>query len=80
MKSKDLQNIMLSKYQKGDASTEIYWHLNGGIRLATIKRWCRMMLQSCSIQLLGTRAGPWIVRSPKRVYQNFKTVCAENRR
>ena len=38
MKSKDLQNIVLSMYQKGDTpTTEIHRDLNGGISLATIK-------------------------------------------
>ena len=37
MKSKDLQNIILSKYQKGDTPTEIHRCLNGGISLAAIK-------------------------------------------
>jgi len=30
MKSKDLQSIVLSKYQKGDTPTKIYRDLNGG--------------------------------------------------
>ena len=30
MKSKDVQNIVLSKYQNGDTPTEIYHDLNGG--------------------------------------------------
>ena len=38
MKSQDLQNIVLSKYQKGDTQTEIHRHLNSGISLATMKR------------------------------------------
>ena len=46
MKSKDLQNIALSKYQKGDTPTEIHRHLNSGISLASIKRWCLMIPQS----------------------------------
>ena len=37
MKSKDLQNIVLSKYQKGDIPTEIHHDLNGRISLVTIK-------------------------------------------
>ena len=37
MKRKDLQNIVLSKYQQGDTSTKIHHHLNGGMSLATIK-------------------------------------------
>ena len=46
MKSEDLQNIALSKYQKGNTPTEIHCHLNGEISLATIKRWCQMIHQS----------------------------------
>ena len=38
MKSKDLQNIVLLRYQKGDTPTEIHRHLNARISLATIKR------------------------------------------
>ena len=37
MRSKDLQNIILSKYQEGDTPTEIHRHLNSGIWSATIK-------------------------------------------
>ena len=39
MESKDLQKIVLSKYQNGDTPTEIHRDLNGGIGLSTIKRW-----------------------------------------
>ena len=39
MKNKDLQNIVLLKYQEGDSPTEAHPHLNGGISLAAIKRW-----------------------------------------
>ena len=39
MKSKDLQNIVPSMYQKGDDTTEIHWDLNARISLATIKMW-----------------------------------------
>ena len=38
MKSKDLQKVVLSKYQNGDNPTKIYRDLNGGIGLRTIKR------------------------------------------
>ena len=58
MKSKDLQNIVLSKYQKGDTPTETHRHLNCGISLATTKSWCQPIHQSGSIQPLGTRAAP----------------------
>ena len=38
MKSKDLQNVVLSKYQNGDIPTKIHRDLNGRIGLRTIKR------------------------------------------
>ena len=66
MKSKDVQNIVLLKYQNGDTPTEIHRHLNGGISLATAKRWCQIVRQFGSIQLLSTRAGPLIVRALER--------------
>ena len=38
MKSKDLQNVIFSKYQNGDTLTKIYHDLNGAIGLRTMKR------------------------------------------
>ena len=74
MKNKDLQNIVLSKYQKGDTPTEIHRHFNGGISLSTIKSWCQTIRQSYSIHLLGTRAAPWTVRALKRIYKKLTTT------
>ena len=48
MKSKDLQNIVLSKYQKDDTPTEIHRHLNSEISLATNIRWCQVIRQSAT--------------------------------
>ena len=67
MNSKDLQNIVLSKYQKGDTPTEIHRNLNGGISLAIVTRWCQIIRQSSSIHLLGTHGGPWIVRTKENI-------------
>ena len=80
MKSKDLQNIVLSMHQKSDTPTEVHRHLNGGISLATIKKCCQMIRQSGSVQLLGTRAVPRIARALKRLSKKLKTVCTENKR
>ena len=55
MKSKDLQKVVLSKYQNGDNPTKIYRDLNGGIGLR-IKRCCQMIHQSGSIKL-SSQAG-----------------------
>ncbi|CAF0883256.1 unnamed protein product [Rotaria sordida] len=58
MKSKDLQNIVLSKYQNGDTPTKIYHDLNGDLGLTTIKRWCQMIRRTGSIQLSSPPGGP----------------------
>ena len=80
MKSKDLQNIVLSKYQKCDIPTEIHRQLNGETSLASIEKWCQTIRQSGSIQLLDIRATPRLVRALKRISDKSKAVCAENRR
>ncbi|CAM4981834.1 unnamed protein product [Rotaria socialis] len=63
MKSEDLQNIVLSKYQNGDTPTKIFRDLNGGIGLRTIKRWCQMILQSGSITLSSPPGCPRLART-----------------
>ena len=63
MKSKDLQKVILSKYQNGDNPTKIHRDLNGGIGLRTIKRWCQMIRQSGSIKLSSPPGGPRFART-----------------
>ena len=48
MKIKDLQNVVLSQYQKGDSPTEMHLDLNDGISLATIKSWYYIIHQSAT--------------------------------
>ena len=67
MKSKDLQNIVLSKYQNDDAPTKICRGLNGDISLVTVKRWCQMIHRTGSIELSGTHGGPRIVRTKENI-------------
>ena len=67
MKSKDLQNIVLSKYQNGDVPTKICRDLNGGISLVTAKRWCQMIRRTGSIELSGTHSGPRIFRTKENI-------------
>ena len=63
MKSRDLQKVVLSKYQNGDTPTKIYRDLNGGIGLRTIKRWCQMIRQSGSIKLSSSPGGRRLART-----------------
>jgi inhibitor of nuclear factor kappa-B kinase subunit alpha len=51
MKSKDLQNLVFSKYEKDDGTTKIFHDLNGAINLPTIERWFRVIRETGSINL-----------------------------
>ena len=67
MKSKDLQNIVLSKSQSGDTPTQIYRDLNGGIGLRTIERWCQMIRRSGSLDLSGPTGCPCLIRTKDNI-------------
>ena len=51
MKSKDFQNLVLSKYQNGDGPTKIFRHLNSSIGLRTIEWWCKAVRDTGTINL-----------------------------
>ena len=51
MKSKDLQELVLSKYEKGDSPKKIFRDLNGTISHRTIERWCKMIRETGAINL-----------------------------
>ena len=70
MKSTDLQNVVLSKYQNGDTPTKIYHDLSGAIGLRTIERWCQMIHQTDTINLSSPLGCPCLVRTKT----NIKTV------
>ena len=50
MKSKDLQKLVLSKYEAGQTPKEIFQDLNGTVSYPTVKRHCKMIRDT------GTRA------------------------
>ena len=51
MKSKDLQNIVLSKYNSGDHPRKIFRDLNGGLAWHTVQRWCKIINETGAINL-----------------------------
>lgn len=51
MKSKDMQGVVLSKYEKGEAPKKIFQDLNGAVSYRTIERWCKMIRESGTIDL-----------------------------
>lgn len=67
MKSKDLQKVVLSKYQKGDTPTRIYHDLNGTLGLSTIKRWCQMICRTGSIELSKSSGAPRLIRTKENI-------------
>ena len=67
MKSKDLQKVVLSKYQRGDTPKQIYHHLNGGLGLRTIERWCQMIRRSGAITLSKPLGGPRLARTRENI-------------
>ena len=54
MNSKDVQKIVLSKYEKDDVTTKVFQDLNGTISPSTIERWRRRIHESDSINLSKT--------------------------
>ena len=62
MKSKDLQNLVLSKYKDGQSCIKIHEDLHGSMGLSTVERWCKMIRDTGKITLfkstgcLGTAA------------------------
>ena len=53
MKSKDLQKLVLSKYENGDGTTKIFPGLNGAICLSMAERCCRRICEVNSINLVN---------------------------
>ena len=67
MKSKDIQKLVLSKYEKGEGPSEIFQHLNGTVSLITIKRWCKMVRETGTIQLSKSPGRPRTVRTKESI-------------
>ena len=77
MKSKDLQEVVRRKHEDGDTPTKIFRDLNGCLGLTTIKRWCKMLRDTGSIELLTTSGAPRLARTSK-VIQKVKHKLTQN--
>ena len=51
MKSKHLENRVLSKYKDGQSSIKIHEDLHGSVGLSTVERWCKMIRDTGKITL-----------------------------
>ncbi|CAF2141375.1 unnamed protein product [Rotaria magnacalcarata] len=83
MKSKDLQKLVLSKYENGlesgDSASKIFNDLNGSVSYRTIRRWCKMIRERGSIDLSHPPGRPPIVRT-KAMIRKVKHHCKRKRR
>ena len=71
MKSKDLQKLVLSKYDNGNGTTKIFRYLNDAISLLTIEWWCRRIREVGTIDLVNLRGYSRTIRT-KAVIQKIK--------
>ncbi|CAF4861299.1 unnamed protein product, partial [Rotaria socialis] len=54
-----------------DGPTKIFRDLNGGLCLKTVKRWCKMISETGSIELAGPLGGSRIVRTPAAIQKGI---------
>ena len=71
MKSKDLQKLVVSKYDNGDRMTKISRDLNDTISLSTIERRCRRICEVSTIDLVNPRGCSRTIRT-KAAIQKIK--------
>ena len=57
MKSKDLQNVVLSKYKDGQSSMKIHEDLHGSEGLSTVEKWCKMIRDTSKMTTLSKSTG-----------------------
>ena len=75
MKSKDLQKLVLSKYETEQTSKKIFEDLNGAVSYPTVKRWPKMIREIGAIDL----SKPFGCHRTVRTKQQYKR-SKENQR
>ena len=69
MKSKDLQNVVLSKYKHRHSRTETHKDLHGSVSLSTIEEWFKVIRSTSRITLLKATSHLRIVRTEVNIRQ-----------
>ena len=67
MKSKDLQKLVLSKYENSKGPSEIFRHLNDALCLRTVKQWCKMIRETGSIKLSTSLGRSCTIRTKESI-------------
>ena len=79
MKSKDLQKLVLSKYECGDSATRIFHDLCGAILRKTIYNWCKTIRETGSIEMTTSPSRLRTIRT-KNMIQKVKTRLKRKKR
>ena len=67
MKSEDLRKVIFRKYEDGDDVRKIFRDLHGSMGLNTVKRWCKVICDTDSIQLLISPGVSRLARTCKTI-------------
>ena len=67
MKSKHLENRVLSKYKDGQSSIKIHEDLHGSVGLSTVERWCKMIRDTGKITLFKSTGRLRTVRTAANI-------------
>ena len=76
MKSKNFQNLVLSKYQNGDGPTKMFRNLNGFVSLRTTERWCKAVKVIGSINLSSPLGRQRTIQKIKHRLERRKPVSS----
>ena len=79
MKGEDLQKLVLSKYEKGEPSKKIFEDLNGFVSSQTIRRWCKMVRETGTINLFHSLGRPRIIRTKGMIQKVRKRIKRKKR-
>ena len=69
MKSKDLQKLVLSKYEAGQSTRKIFEDLSGSVSYRAVKRWWKMTRKTGATDLSKPSAGHRTVRMKTLVHK-----------
>ena len=67
MKSKDLENVVLTKYKDRQSSIKIHEDLHGSLSLSTVESWCKMIRDTGKITLFKSAARLRTVRTAANI-------------
>ena len=79
MKGEDLQKLVLYKYEKGEPSTKIFEDLNDFVSFRTIRRWCKRVRETDTINLFHSLGRPRIIRTKGMIQKVRKRMKRKKR-